>query len=137
LPEDGVPRAGVTKAGLVANTALPEPVSSVKAPARLAEVKEPKEVALPTEVIAPVRLALVTTVVALPTEVTPPVRLALVTTVVALPTEVTPPVRLALVVTVAAFPPIESPAAVPVILVPTRVVGVPKFGAVSVLLVKV
>ena len=32
-PDDGVPKAGVTSVGEVANTAEPEPVSSVKAPA--------------------------------------------------------------------------------------------------------
>ena len=59
---DGVPRAGVTKVGLVANTLAPVPVSSVRAAARLAEVKDPREVALlPLEVIAPVRLAFVVT----------------------------------------------------------------------------
>lgn len=56
------PMLGVTSVGLVANTAEPEPVSSVKAPARLAEVKDPKDVVLPTEVTTPVRLALVVTV---------------------------------------------------------------------------
>ena len=52
---EGVPRFGVTRVGLVANTAAPLPVSSVSAPARLAEVNEPKEVTVPTEVTAPVR----------------------------------------------------------------------------------
>ena len=68
---------GVTRVGEVANTAAPLPVSSVSAAERLAEEKEPSEVALPTEVIAPVRLALVTTVAAnepVPLPVTPPVR---------------------------------------------------------------
>ena len=54
------------KVGEAAKTAAPLPVSSVKAPERLAEENEPKEVALPTEVTAPVRLALVVTVEALP-----------------------------------------------------------------------
>ena len=36
VPEVGVPSAGVTSVGLVANTRLPEPVSSVTAPAKLA-----------------------------------------------------------------------------------------------------
>ena len=74
---DGVPRFGVTRVGLVANTAAPLPVSSVSAAERLAEEKEPREVALPTDVTAPVRLALVTTVAAnepVPLPVTPPVR---------------------------------------------------------------
>ena len=90
---------GVVSVGEVPNTALPEPVSFVKAVASCADVKEPKELAFPTEVTAPVRLALVVTLVA----------------VVA-------------VVAVAALPPIESPAAVPVQLVNTPAEGVPKFG---------
>jgi len=49
----------VTNVGDVANTAEPEPVSSVKAPRSWAEVNEPKDVALPTLVTAPVKLALV------------------------------------------------------------------------------
>ncbi len=61
-PLAGVPRAGVTRVGLLAKTAAPVPVSSVKAAARLAEVNDPKEAALPTEVTMPVRLALVVTV---------------------------------------------------------------------------
>jgi len=67
----GVPRIGVTKVGEVANTADPEPVSSVKAPARLEELNEPKEVALPTEVTAPVKLALVVTLPAVKPEAVP------------------------------------------------------------------
>jgi hypothetical protein len=58
---EGVPRSGVTSAGEVANTAEPVPVSSVKAPAKLADVNEPSTVALPVEVTAPVRLAFVVT----------------------------------------------------------------------------
>jgi hypothetical protein len=38
------PNTGVTNVGLVANTAEPEPVSSVNAVARLAELKEPNDV---------------------------------------------------------------------------------------------
>ena len=60
----GVPRAGVVRVGLVANTLAPVPVSSVSAAARFAEVKEPKDVAFPTEVTAPVKLALVVTLLA-------------------------------------------------------------------------
>jgi hypothetical protein len=67
----GVPRIGVTRVGEVANTADPVPVSSVKAPKRLAELNEPKEVALPTEVIAPVKLALVVTLPAVRPEAVP------------------------------------------------------------------
>ena len=57
----GVPSRGVTNVGEVANTAEPVPVSSVKAANRLAELNDPNDVALPTEVTAPVRLALVVT----------------------------------------------------------------------------
>jgi hypothetical protein len=59
IPLLGVPRAGVTKTGLVANTFAPDPVSSVSAVANCAEVNEPSDAALPTDVIAPVRFALV------------------------------------------------------------------------------
>jgi hypothetical protein len=58
---DGVPRAGVTSVGDVANTADPLPVSSVKAVAKLADVNDPSNVAFPVDVIAPVKLALVVT----------------------------------------------------------------------------
>ena len=58
---EGVPRFGVTSVGEVAKTLAPVPVSSVKAAAKLADVNEPSEVALPTEVTAPVRLAFVVT----------------------------------------------------------------------------
>jgi len=67
----GVPRMGVTRVGEVANTADPVPVSSVKAPKRLAELNEPKEVAFPLEVIAPVKLALVVTLPAVRPEAVP------------------------------------------------------------------
>ena len=52
----GVPSAGVTRVGLVANTLAPVPVSSVSAVSSWAEVNEPRDVALPTEVTAPVKL---------------------------------------------------------------------------------
>jgi len=58
---DGVPRAGVTSVGLLAKTAEPVPVSSVRAVAKLAELNEPKDVAFPTDVTAPVKLAFVVT----------------------------------------------------------------------------
>ena len=61
-PDAGVPNAGVTRVGDVANTADPEPVSLVKAVASCAEVNEPNTAALPVEVIWPVRFALVVTV---------------------------------------------------------------------------
>ena len=63
---EGVSRFGVTRVGEMANTAAPLPVSSVSAPDRFAEVNVPREVALPAEVTAPERLALVVTVAALP-----------------------------------------------------------------------
>jgi hypothetical protein len=44
---DGVPRAGVTSVGLLANTKEPVPVSLVTAAARLAELGVPKKVATP------------------------------------------------------------------------------------------
>lgn len=76
VPDVGIPNIGVTRVGLLANTFAPVPVSSVNAAAKLAEVKDPNEVALPTEVTAPVKLALVVTVLALP--VTLPVKLAVI-----------------------------------------------------------
>ena len=45
--DDGVPRAGVTRVGLVANTNAPLPVSSVTADARLALEGVPRNVATP------------------------------------------------------------------------------------------
>ena len=45
--EEGVPNAGVTNVGLVANTKAPEPVSPVTAAAKLAELGVPKNVATP------------------------------------------------------------------------------------------
>ena len=47
VPELGVPRAGVTKVGLLANTKAPEPVSSVMAEIKLAELGVAKKVATP------------------------------------------------------------------------------------------
>jgi len=54
VPDDGVPRAGVTKVGEVANTADPDPVSSVKAAAKFDEDGVAKKVA--TLAARPVRL---------------------------------------------------------------------------------
>jgi hypothetical protein len=68
---EGVPRAGVTSVGLVANTLAPEPVSSVKAVSNCNDVNEPSEVALPTEVTAPVKLAFVVTLPAVKPEAVP------------------------------------------------------------------
>ena len=59
--------------GEVPKTAAPLPVSSVKAPERLAEVKELKEVVLPMEEMAPERLASVVTVAAFPSILVIPV----------------------------------------------------------------
>jgi hypothetical protein len=47
VPDDGVPIAGVTRVGLVANTSAPEPVSSVTAAARFALDGVAKNVATP------------------------------------------------------------------------------------------
>ena len=52
----------VVKVGDVPKTFAPVPVSSVKAVASCEEVNEPRDVAFPTDVIAPVRFALVVTV---------------------------------------------------------------------------
>lgn len=87
---EGVPRAGVSKVGLSLKTTKPLPVSFVRAVANCAEVKAPNDVALPIEVTAPVKLALVVT-----------------------------------------FPAV-SPAAVPVMLVPTSADGVPNAGVTKV-----
>ena len=53
-----IPNDGVTNTGLVANTLAPEPVSSVSAVANCADVKEPNDVVVLTDVIAPVRLGI-------------------------------------------------------------------------------
>jgi hypothetical protein len=53
------PNTGVTRVGEVENTAEPEPVSSVSAADRLADVKEPNDVVVLLDVIAPVRLVVV------------------------------------------------------------------------------
>ena len=47
VPEDGVPNAGVTRVGEVANTNAPVPVSSVTAAIKLADDGVPKKVATP------------------------------------------------------------------------------------------
>lgn len=47
VPEVGVPRTGVTRVGVFANTSAPEPVSSVMAASRLAELGVAKKVATP------------------------------------------------------------------------------------------
>src|SRR5439155_17537440 len=55
VPDCGVPRRGVTNVGEVANTAAPDPVSSVKAAARLALEGVPSHVDTPEP--SPVMLA--------------------------------------------------------------------------------
>jgi hypothetical protein len=60
------PNTGVTNVGLVANTAEPEPVSSVSAVDRLADVKEPNDVVVLLDVIAPVRFGILVVEVAVP-----------------------------------------------------------------------
>ncbi len=130
-PLVGVPRRGVIRAGLVSMTNL-EPVP----------VCEATEVAFPTEVIGPVRFALVASLPfnfwiawriesvaeTVPAPDVNPVRTLAITAalvkVVAFPIEVTSPVRLALVVT---FPEVR-PDAVPEIFVPTKTEGVPRDG---------
>jgi hypothetical protein len=47
VPEEGVPKTGVTSVGDVANTSEPVPVSSVTAARRLAELGVPRKVATP------------------------------------------------------------------------------------------
>jgi hypothetical protein len=63
VPDEGVPRAGVTNVGEVANTRDPDPVSSDTADAKLALVGVPKNVATlapkpltPVEIGNPVQL---------------------------------------------------------------------------------
>ena len=56
----------MTNTGLIANTLAPEPVSSVNAVARLAELKEPNDVVVLLDVIAPVRFGILVVVVAVP-----------------------------------------------------------------------
>jgi hypothetical protein len=60
------PNTGVTRVGEVENTAEPEPVSSVSAADRFADVKEPNDVVVLLDVIAPVRLGILVVVVAVP-----------------------------------------------------------------------
>ena len=159
---DGVPRAGVTNVGLVANTTAPVPVSSVKAAAKLALEGVARNAATlvpkpltPVLIGRPVQFVSVPEVgvpksgvtnVGLVANTAEPVPVSFVSAVsncnevnepkdVALPTEVTAPVKLALVVTVAALPPILKPAAVPVMFVPTNADGVPSAGVTKVGLV--
>jgi hypothetical protein len=123
------PKTGVISVGVLSTTNL------VPVPVWLAML-----VALPTEVIGPVKLALVESLPfsfciacsivsvadTVPAPDVYPVKTLPITaelvSVVAFPTEVASPVKLALVVTV----PAVKPEAVPVMLVPTNAAGVPK-----------
>jgi len=154
-PLEGVPNAGVTSVGLVANTKAPEPVSSVTADARLAELGVARKVAMPVprpltpvlmgRPVALVKVALEgvpsagVTSVGLVANTAAPVPVSSVKaadkladvndpSTVAFPVDVIAPVRFALVVT---FPAVR-PAAVPVMFVPTSAEGVPRFGVTSV-----
>ena len=60
------PNIGVTRVGEVENTATPVPVLSVSAVAKFADVKEPNDVAVLTDVIAPVKLGILVVEVAVP-----------------------------------------------------------------------
>ena len=51
LPDCGVPRIGVTRLGLVANTFAPVPVSSVNKAARFALLGVPRKVNTPAAVV--------------------------------------------------------------------------------------
>jgi len=66
IPELGVPNTGVIRVGLVANTAAPVPVSSVNAVKSCSDVKEPNNVVVLTDVIAPVKFGILVVVVAVP-----------------------------------------------------------------------
>ena len=56
----------MTNVGDVANTAEPEPVSSVNAVLKSEELKEPNDVVVLLDVIAPVRFGILVVVVAVP-----------------------------------------------------------------------
>ena len=120
--------SGVVKTGLArVPTVVREEVTTVAL--RVVPVKVPAgaiTTAVETAVINPFPLT-VKTGIAVEEPKEPMFRLT-VAKVVALPTEVTSPVKLALVVTV----PAVSPAAVPVMLVPTKAEGVPRSGVINV-----
>ena len=83
VPDEGVPNAGVVSVGEVANTAEPEPVLSVNAVAKSEELKEPNDVVVLLDVIAPVRFGILVVDVAVP--VTAPVKLPLKVVAVIMP----------------------------------------------------
>ena len=68
---------GVTRVGEVANTFAPLPVSSDSAVANCADVKEPNDVVVLLDVIAPVRFGMLVVDVAVP--VSPPTKVVAVT----------------------------------------------------------
>ena len=138
VPDVGVPRTGVTRAGLVANTSAPVPVSSVTAAARFADDGVPRNVAtpVPNDVIPVPPLAtgsVPDTCVAneTPDSVPPSVRLPLVVTVPVSVMPLTVPVPLTLV-TVPPPPPVAS-----IVILPAPLVMVMPDPAVSVVLVSV
>ena len=131
----GVPSAGVTNVGEVANTAKPVPVSSDKAPAKPAEFVKAACLAALLPSIFWIACKILSVAATVPDPLVKPVSTfpitAALVTVAAFPVEVTSPVKFAFVVTL----PAVKPAAVPVMLVPTNVVGVPRFGVIRVGLV--
>ena len=83
-----LPNIGVTNVGLVANTAEPEPVSSVNAVLKSEELKEPNDVVVLLDVIAPVKFGILVVDVAVP--VSAPVKLPLKVVAVTTPATVSP-----------------------------------------------
>jgi hypothetical protein len=98
-----IPNEGVTRVGEVANTLAPEPVSSVSAVANCADVKEPNDVEVLTDVIAPVRLGILVVDDAVP--VSAPTNVVAVTTPVTLTSPTTVSFDVGLVVPI---PTLES-----------------------------
>ena len=78
----------VDNVGLVANTAEPEPVSSVNAVLKSEELKEPNDVVVLLDVIAPVKFGILVVDVAVP--VSAPVKLPLKVVAVTTPATVSP-----------------------------------------------
>ena len=128
----GVPSAGVTNVGEVANTAKPVPVSSDKAPAKPAEFVKAACLAALLPSIFWMACKMLSVAATVPDPLVKPVSTfpitAALVTVAAFPVEVTSPVKFAFVVTL----PAVKPAAVPVMFVPINVDGVPRFGVTKV-----